>query len=68
MPQRAHALRLIWLRLILWFGVGAWDSNRLRCVLPGMITAVVALFAVLLLAFTLQDSFEVMLLPRRVVR
>jgi hypothetical protein len=33
-----------------------------------MITAAVALFAVLLLAFTLQDSFEVMLLPRRVVR
>jgi hypothetical protein len=63
LPTRAHVLRVIQ-----WFGAGARDSNRLRRVLPGMITAVVALFAVLLLAFTLQDAFEVMLLPRRVVR
>jgi Ion channel len=33
-----------------------------------MMTALVAIFAVLLLALTLQDAFEVMLLPRRVVR
>jgi hypothetical protein len=33
-----------------------------------MTTAVVAIFAVILLALTLQDAFEVMLLPRRVVR
>jgi hypothetical protein len=33
-----------------------------------MLAAAVGLVAVLLLAFTAQDSFEVMLLPRRVVR
>jgi Ion channel len=33
-----------------------------------MTRAVVAIFAVVLLALTLQDAFEVMLLPRRVVR
>jgi len=33
-----------------------------------MILALVALLALLLLAVTLQDAFEVMLLPRRVMR
>jgi hypothetical protein len=33
-----------------------------------MITAAVALLALLLIAVTLQDAFEVMLLPRRVMR
>ena len=33
-----------------------------------MITAAVALLALLLIAVTLQDAFEVMLLPRRVLR
>ena len=33
-----------------------------------MITAVVAFVAVVLLVLTLQDVFEVMLLPRRVIR
>jgi hypothetical protein len=33
-----------------------------------MIMALVALLALLLLAVTLRDAFEVMLLPRRVMR
>ncbi len=36
--------------------------------LLGMITAAVALLALLMLVATLQDAFEVMLLPRRVMR
>jgi hypothetical protein len=33
-----------------------------------MLSVVVGLFGVILLALTAQDSFEVMLLPRRVLR
>jgi hypothetical protein len=40
----------------------------MRLCFPNMIMALVALLALLLLAITLQDAFEVMLLPRRVMR
>ena len=40
----------------------------MRLCFPNMIMALVALLALLLVAVTLQDAFEVMLLPRRVMR
>jgi hypothetical protein len=42
--------------------------NKPCGVFPIMVAAAVALSAVLLLGFTAQDAFEVMLLPRRVMR
>src|ERR1700758_3869850 len=58
-------------RLFLGGGLGrpgnaARKQTRLR--FPNMVMALVALLALLLLAVTLQDAFEVMLLPRRVMR
>ena len=43
-------------------------GDYLRCVPSDMTIPIVALIAVLLLALTLQDAFEVMLLPQRVIR
>jgi hypothetical protein len=48
--------------------VGGGDAGAISFVFYRMTIAAVALFAVLLLALTLENSFELMLWPRRVIR